>query len=357
MRLNIAVPEERVNKPILDAALESVTRLNEELLKSGELPPLKEVVHRVRWKPEPPGAEHFDHGARVLARGWGDCDDLAPWHAASLRVAGVDRGAKAVVKKSGPKRWHAYVERSNGKIEDPSLTAGMRGPRGVRAATLAEMAKLSGVNGAAPPMPLVALRPVLGPDGRIRSWDARADMPWAQGPGVAFSSLNRAHGARAAVVGALRGGSRVCELSGIVGDEVVDCAGALADAICGADYDELEEEYGEDHAEAAMEGLVGFWDTLADVASKAVSFVPGIGPVASMAIDAGKNIAKGEIEKSQRKNAAKAAAAAARKKAARKTSSAAKVKAKREASRSAPGGGRIFPRAEMRDGNIFFFAG
>src|SRR5262245_39874367 len=100
MRVNVAIPEAHVTRPVLDAALEATTRLNEQLLKEGVVPPFRKAVNAVRWKPEPPGDEHFDHAAVVLGRGWGDCDDLAPWHAASLRATGEDPGAKAFVKKS-----------------------------------------------------------------------------------------------------------------------------------------------------------------------------------------------------------------------------------------------------------------
>src|SRR4051812_16639207 len=109
MRIQVAVPEAHVEAPVLNAALESVTALNESMLRTGEIPTFTEAVKagRVRWQPEPPGQEHFDHAKRVLQRGWGDCDDIAPFYAAELRATGQDPGARAVAKRSGPKRWHA----------------------------------------------------------------------------------------------------------------------------------------------------------------------------------------------------------------------------------------------------------
>ena len=69
MRINVAIPETRVSAPILDAALESVTRLDESLIRDGAAPTFAEGVKAcVRWKPEPPGAEHFDHAAHVFER-------------------------------------------------------------------------------------------------------------------------------------------------------------------------------------------------------------------------------------------------------------------------------------------------
>lgn len=130
MRIRLAVPDElndQDRKAALDAALESVTRTNTGLIRSGVVPPAAGQIKtgRVVWRPEPPGDEHFDLPQTVLARGWGDCDDLAPWHAASLRASGADPGARAIVKKSGDKRWHAVTQRSDGSIEDASAHAGM----------------------------------------------------------------------------------------------------------------------------------------------------------------------------------------------------------------------------------------
>ena len=130
MDIRLAVPDElddQDRKAALDAALESVTRTVTSQVRNGKVPPAAGEIKsgRVRWEPEPPGAEHFDLPSTVIGRGWGDCDDLAPWHAGSLRATGRDPGARAIVKKSGPKRCHAIVQRSDGSIEDPSKHAGM----------------------------------------------------------------------------------------------------------------------------------------------------------------------------------------------------------------------------------------
>lgn len=135
MRIRLAVPDElddQDRKAALDAALESVTRTVSGLVRTGAAPPAAGEIRagRVRWQPEPPGDEHFDLPSTILARGHGDCDDLAPWHAGSLRASGRDPGARAIVRKSGPKRWHAIVQRSDGSIEDPSAHAGMHSVSG-----------------------------------------------------------------------------------------------------------------------------------------------------------------------------------------------------------------------------------
>ena len=131
MRIRIAVPEEHVDPPVIDAALEAVTRLDESLIRSGKSPTSDQLVAAgAKWRPENMGDEHFDHGGTIAQRGWGDCDDWAPLHAATLRTSGRDPGASAVVIPSGPSTYHAVVKRSSGQLElgpaDISARAGMR---------------------------------------------------------------------------------------------------------------------------------------------------------------------------------------------------------------------------------------
>lgn len=133
MRIAIAVPEEHVSPDVVNAALEAVTKLDEQLIKSGQSPTSQQLVTAgAKWRPEPPGDERFDHGGTIAARGWGDCDDWAPLHAATLRTSGVDPGAKAIVVPSGPSTYHAIVQRSDGSLDDPSIAAGMKPARSGR---------------------------------------------------------------------------------------------------------------------------------------------------------------------------------------------------------------------------------
>jgi len=62
--------------------------------------------------------------SQTYARGGGDCEDLAAWRAAELRIAGEP--ARVVVVRSAPGVLHAVVRRANGRIEDPSRRLGMR---------------------------------------------------------------------------------------------------------------------------------------------------------------------------------------------------------------------------------------
>ena len=298
MRINVAVPEAHVDAPVLDAALEATTRLNESMLARNEVPTFtKGLSHGVKWKPEPAGAEHFDHAGTVLARKWGDCDDLAPWQAASLRHTGEDPGATAVAKRSGPKRWHAVVQRSDGAIDDPSRRAGMGSHAGIIGAVLPLMHSPSSsvVGGTYIVRPQIALRPVRG------ALQARADLPWhwrehlddAPTPtDYAMTALHTAPTAASALTGAIDG---VCQLGicgGFADPQHLDRLSAISDLIDGMPLEEVIGIYGEEHARAAEHLVGGFFSSLAKgfkmiapIISKAVSFVPGVGPIASSVID------------------------------------------------------------------------
>src|SRR5262245_56214121 len=85
------------------------------------IPPL--YSSGVRYKNEP--RDVWKHAADVLHDGNGDCEDLAAYRAAELRVSGEDPGASVCTYQSGPKRYHAVVKRGDGTLEDPSRVLGM----------------------------------------------------------------------------------------------------------------------------------------------------------------------------------------------------------------------------------------
>ena len=193
MRIRLGVPTDASDdekEHILNAALESVTRADEAELARG-LPSFGDALAagRVRWRPEPPGDEHFDLGSTVLRRGWGDCDDIAPYAASSLRANGVDPDARAIVQKSGPNRWHAVVRRSNGRIEDPSRAAGM--------GTVSGLEQYGGPFWPAMFQDQMAMAAMPYPGG----WAARVDVPSMQAPFV-YSPVQRGQSAASAIVGA-----------------------------------------------------------------------------------------------------------------------------------------------------------
>lgn len=301
MRINVAVPEANVQPEVLDAALEAVTRLNEDLIEKRQVPTFRQALesHGIQWRPEPPGQEHFDHAAAVIGRRWGDCDDLAPFHAASLRATGEDPEARAIVVQSGPKRWHAIVERGDGSRDDPSAEAGMHeyqaGNRGATVPMISTRGE-SSVVGAYRIRPQIALRPAYG------VWQARADLPWHwrqqedMGPATrgdfAMASLHSAPVASTALVGCIDGLIDLADSANFGDEEHLMRLSAISDHIEGADYYELADEYGDDHARAAISVVGSFWGSLKNIAkaalpavSKAAQFIPVVGPGLSTALD------------------------------------------------------------------------
>lgn len=256
MRIRLAIPQTAITAPVLNAALEASTLANERLLQMGEAPSIEDAIRQgVRWKPEPfTDGEHFDLAPVAAARGWGDCDDLAPWLAADLRLRG-DSGAHAFAKKTGPNRWHALVRAGNGEILDPSKWAGMGQRKGARAAISGQMAPPGGG----------AMCLIPHPRG---GWAARADLPWGTRH---FSGLARERNPEEALLQAARGAALVGEASGVdLGDFET-----LVGALCGDQEDQES---------------VGWLDKLLDVAKTAApiaaSLIPGVGPIAAAAIPA-----------------------------------------------------------------------
>lgn len=127
MRATLDIPD-TLGAAALDAALEGLVQLcgadlsawAEEL--SGSFPALYETG--VRYERER-GTERWLVPSQVMAAGVGDCEDLAAWRCSELRMSGEDPAAIARVIRSGPRTWHAVVERGDGSIEDPSRILGM----------------------------------------------------------------------------------------------------------------------------------------------------------------------------------------------------------------------------------------
>ena len=296
MRLNVAVPEAQVNPGVLNAALEAVTRLDESLLKEGAVPTAKEGIKKgVRWAPEPYDEEHFDHAGLVMRRGEGDCDDLAPWHAASLRHTGEDPKARAIVRRSGPNRWHALVQRSDGSIDDPSKWAGMGQHHSVRGASLALMYPApSSVSGLYEVRPALAVRPNMG------AWQARVDLPWHNivqrrrvPSDYALASTVQHRNPHRALVRAIEGACRIGLAAGVHHPDHINRLCAIADYVDGVDPEQIAAVYGDEHAQAAGVLVGSLFGKIKNVAAKAaraatgplartaLSFVPGGGAALS----------------------------------------------------------------------------
>jgi hypothetical protein len=305
MRIQLGVPEQlddHERRDALDAALEACTISNHGMVKRRLVPTAASAIKagKVKWHPEPPGDEHFDLAPTVLARGHGDCDDLAPWHAGSLRATGTDPDAVAFVKRSGPNRWHALVRRGDGSIEDPSLAAGM-GRHGVSGygsdAIVGAIVKPM----AADQRMCLAICPHRHHPHHPSVWFARLDVP-SQSEPWAWSSHAGHPDAKAALTHAIKGAR-------LIGEDDIDSEddarlAVLHDLINGADPYEvacaLEETAGDDvdtmrvmvdgmnvgnFFSGLAHGLSKIARPFAKIASKALQFIPGVGPIASSALD------------------------------------------------------------------------
>lgn len=272
MRIRLAIPDRLVTPEALEAALEATSLANEQAIIRGEVPPLTEAIRKgVKWKPEAfADGEHFDMSHVVSSRGWGDCDDLAPWLTGELRATGEDPGARSVVYKSGPDRWHVVTETSDGEILDPSRWAGM----GKKSAP-----DVSGVCG-------ITARPFarLG-EGALccvphngKYW-SRVDLPFPDAAGHIASharartpeeSLHRA------IAGAIACGEEI-------DSDLVERARLMGAMLLG-DLDSMDGDT-----------QVGFLGKLLKKAVPfATSFIPGVGPLASAASKAALNAIPGK---------------------------------------------------------------
>jgi len=134
-------------KPILEA----LVMVDQLYLFSHHVPDIYQAG--VRYQDEPwQGFEDFAPVPTILKRGWGDCDDLAPWLVAQHRNAGKKASIRIQWKRlgryripKGPKLFHIVVRRpfdpaeftpaymwrpkdgTRTMIEDPSRRLGMRG--------------------------------------------------------------------------------------------------------------------------------------------------------------------------------------------------------------------------------------
>lgn len=118
--------------------LESLVTVDQLFLANHHVPRIYESG--VRYKEEPSRhallsfqgsgkqrVEEFAAIPAILQRGWGDCDDLAPWRCAELRMQGEKAKLRVQWRRqaNGSKLYHIVVRRADGSIEDPSRLLGM----------------------------------------------------------------------------------------------------------------------------------------------------------------------------------------------------------------------------------------
>lgn len=108
------------------AALEGLTKVNEVLLRRDpSIPPLYSTGARWELRPDDESDTRWRYADEVATDGWGDCQALAAYRAAELRVNGIDPRAEVRVYPTGENKYHAVVARGNGLVEDPSVALGM----------------------------------------------------------------------------------------------------------------------------------------------------------------------------------------------------------------------------------------
>ena len=80
---------------------------------------------------ELPGQEDWRDVESVLKHGGGDCEDLACWRIAELRMLGVDARPRIEwkLKPDGNQLYHIQVRLPTGEVEDPSTKLGMKSSR------------------------------------------------------------------------------------------------------------------------------------------------------------------------------------------------------------------------------------
>jgi len=81
----------------------------------------------IRYYFDPTAPDPWQDIPSTLAKGWGDCEDLACWRIAEYRMKGIDARPLIRWRKNGARyTYHALVRLPDGRTEDPSLSMGMR---------------------------------------------------------------------------------------------------------------------------------------------------------------------------------------------------------------------------------------
>jgi hypothetical protein len=123
--ISLRLPHEGVVTPSIEAAVETLVRVNTEYLRTHpDTVPLRDAG--VRYQREVPGhPEQWQSIPEMLQSRLGDCEDLSAWRCAELRVRGY-RARPLVTGKRG--HYHIRVAADiAGKliIYDPSKELGM----------------------------------------------------------------------------------------------------------------------------------------------------------------------------------------------------------------------------------------
>jgi hypothetical protein len=112
----------------LYAMLEALVAANEAYLTAHPTTPTL-YASGVVYAEEPPGRDHWQDIPRTLELREGDCEDLACWRIAELRVKESEY-ARPLVRHQvigSTVLYHVAVLRADGQVEDPAKTLGMSG--------------------------------------------------------------------------------------------------------------------------------------------------------------------------------------------------------------------------------------
>ncbi len=108
---------------------EALTAIDQTWIETHPTPPLYSAPVKYAFAPGLPDA--WKDIPTILEDGHGDCEDLACWRAAELRHAGIPCRPYIKWRQSKEGRgmiYHVVVWWPDGRIEDPSLALGMKGP-------------------------------------------------------------------------------------------------------------------------------------------------------------------------------------------------------------------------------------
>lgn len=116
------------------ALLYGVALANRLYFEQGLLPPLAQSGIRFRNEPWRGKFEEFADGLTVLARGWGDCDDIVPYALGELWAFNREPGARIRIywrinKRTKQPMFHVQLRRASGQIYDWARYLGMPGRR------------------------------------------------------------------------------------------------------------------------------------------------------------------------------------------------------------------------------------
>jgi hypothetical protein len=122
--------ERALSHRVLAHMLVGLTAIDEMLLlRHPEWPDLYESG--VHYQEEPVGQEDWQDAPTCIRLGNGDCEDLACWRAAELRIRYGMKGARPSFlwrrkPETGSYLYHIQVVHPDGRTEDPSRRLGMR---------------------------------------------------------------------------------------------------------------------------------------------------------------------------------------------------------------------------------------